>query len=338
MIYLYSIVFLGTIQLWQDITVKEYRAKLIEIRQAIEASSLEQIHDIARSLATSKISYAGKNLTPDMAVIEPLAEVRDIAKAQLFKKKISALIEALQGVDDSQDLKSDRTLLDRLRKEEAQSEIKKEGNLEYPNTDRPGFMQALGDKLSEILSWIGRQISQIIHWLLNLFFSKSSGAGISGISLGVIILVVIITILLGIFGFIVLSRNKIVDKKRVDGFTSPVTSIKDEDPLSRTSLEWERFAKELIAQGRFREAVRAWYHALLTTLFRTGFLHHRKERTNWEYVNSLSPSLVWRPDFVEATRRFEEEWYGRRNTDRERIEIYALKVQKILGFACKEQA
>jgi hypothetical protein len=85
----------------------------------------------------------------------------------------------------------------------------------------------------------------------------------------------------------------------------------DDDPLSRESGKWELYAQELAAAGRRREAIRAWYHAVLVALFRSGRLEPRKGRTNWEHAARLSPELSWRPTFLEITRHFDREWYGR---------------------------
>ena len=65
--------------------------------------------------------------------------------------------------------------------------------------------------------------------------------------------------------------------------------------------------------------MRAWYHAVLVALYRTGFVHYRRGRTNWEYVSSLSPSLPARQGFSDLTRRFEREWYGREESDPEAL-------------------
>jgi hypothetical protein len=96
----------------------------------------------------------------------------------------------------------------------------------------------------------------------------------------------------------------------VVGTSVPFGSKRDEDPLSRGAMEWERYAIQLAAAGRFREAIRAWYHAVLVTCYAAGVLHFRKGRTNWEYVATLAPSLPWRPEMIRLTRRFEREWYG----------------------------
>jgi hypothetical protein len=85
-----------------------------------------------------------------------------------------------------------------------------------------------------------------------------------------------------------------------------------------------------MGSGRFREAIRAWYHAVLVTLFRSGLLHYRKDRTNWEYAYALGPELPWRPGFVDATRTFEQIWYGRRETPPDAAEAFARDARGIL--------
>jgi hypothetical protein len=112
---------------------------------------------------------------------------------------------------------------------------------------------------------------------------------------------------------------------------APAASQRDEDPLSRESTEWERYARELEAAGRTREAIRAWYHALLVTLFRRGTLHYQKGRTNWEYAAQLPPEARWRPDFVTLTRDFDREWYGRRNSEPDVLRDYASLVRRVLA-------
>src|SRR5205085_4280663 len=87
--------------------------------------------------------------------------------------------------------------------------------------------------------------------------------------------------------------------------SEPVSSRRDEDPLSRGATEWERYAAQLAAAARFREAIRAWYHAVLVTCYSAHILHYRKGRTNWEYVAAIGPRVDWRPELVHLTKRFE---------------------------------
>jgi len=333
MIFLYCLTFLTIQQEQNKITVDEYRNRLIEIRAAVVRGDLKQVRKMGKSLLSCKIVHFEKDLLPDTFLLKPLAEAKDVSSFQLFADRIDILVEALKVVAEKQQVKPDRVLLERLRSEETVDEIKPGGKIDHPNVERRGLFQIIGDKISEIVTWVGKQIVYVINWFGELFFGGASGTGTFGSQTIIMVLVVIIVILLAVFGFNAWRRNRIVDKDPIASSMAPRMRSRDEDPLSRTSSEWERFAQELIKAGRFREAIRAWYHALLTGLFRTGYLHHRKDKTNWEYANSLSPQLQWRSDFIEAIRNFEVEWYGRRSTDQEKVAIYTMRVRKILGSA-----
>ena len=113
------------------------------------------------------------------------------------------------------------------------------------------------------------------------------------------------------------------------GRAGPTT--RDADPRSRSGGEWERYAQELAAQGRLREALRAWFHAVLATLYQHGLLHYRRDRTNWEYARAIAPDAAWRPQFIGLTEGFERHWYGAASTDDQALESYAGHAQNLLG-------
>ena len=62
--------------------------------------------------------------------------------------------------------------------------------------------------------------------------------------------------------------------------------------------------------GRYREAIRASYHAVLAVLFRSGRLHYEKGRTNWEYAARIPAGAAWKRPFSDLVQGFEREWYG----------------------------
>jgi hypothetical protein len=122
------------------------------------------------------------------------------------------------------------------------------------------------------------------------------------------------------------------------GEAGEVSSRADENPLSREAGEWERYAAELAAAGRLREAIRAWYHAVLVTLFRAGRLHHQQGRTNWEYVSQVGPEARWRPAFIELTQAFDREWYGRSQSAAEALRSYSGTARELLRAVRGEAA
>jgi hypothetical protein len=135
----------------------------------------------------------------------------------------------------------------------------------------------------------------------------------------VIAIAVVIVVLIGALAYAALRRSRRAREMPLQS-EAPAMSAHDADPLSRGANEWERYAAQLAAAGRTREAIRAWYHAVLVTLYSASILHFRKGRTNWEYVSMLAPSLTWRGRFVELTRQFEVEWYGLHESAEETLE------------------
>jgi hypothetical protein len=78
-------------------------------------------------------------------------------------------------------------------------------------------------------------------------------------------------------------------------------------------------ADELARQGRFLEAVRRLYLAVLSLLHRSRLIRYEKTRTNGEYVRQVrrapeAPPGV-HPAFVSLTGMFDQKWYGDRACD-----------------------
>ncbi len=116
--------------------------------------------------------------------------------------------------------------------------------------------------------------------------------------------------------FAVLAYRAYQGRRKGPGLELPkeeAQSDRDEDPTSRQPSEWEQHAEALARAGRYREAIRAWYHAVLAATFRRGYVTYAKGRTNWEYVAALSPGLRFRNDLIAMTQRFEGCWYGGRD-------------------------
>jgi hypothetical protein len=307
----------------------EYRAALKKIQALAESGDMEELHDSVRKLRAVRIRYGDAELPPDPTVLGPLAEARNPGAAKAASVRLRALLAELEEQPGESGARNpDRVLLEQLRAEEAEGEISADGKVGGPSLHPPrSFLEGLGDLVEELAKLIGR----FLNWLFRLFFSGASSPGAGGgVQWMVVALVVLVLAVLGAVAVLALRRTKGLQPSEARS-EAPAQSAKDEDPLSRSALEWERFAAELMGAGRFREAIRAWYHAVLVSLFRIGALHYRKDRTNWEYAYALASGVPWRAGFVEATRTFEQEWYGRRNTAVETAEGYQRRAQAILA-------
>jgi hypothetical protein len=86
--------------------------------------------------------------------------------------------------------------------------------------------------------------------------------------------------------------------------------------LEESPSELWRQADKLADDGRFREAVRVLYLAVLALLHRQQFIRFETTRTNGEYVRQVRLSEIAPPElhepFHELTNLFEAKWYGER--------------------------
>lgn len=92
----------------------------------------------------------------------------------------------------------------------------------------------------------------------------------------------------------------------------------EEGEPERTEDEWLALGSQLEAEGRFREAVRAYYLATLLALDGANVLRFIGTQTNWEHLARFralsSPPAV---PLYELTKSFDPLWYGGRTVTAE---------------------
>jgi hypothetical protein len=224
----------------------------------------------------------------------------------------------------------DRALLERVRRAEQKADPAAGGDVGGLPV-QPTVPERFLDALASAWRWLSDAWSRFTDWLERLWPRRERPeveveAGVPTVPVSVLVLAV--ALVLAVLAIIVMRRSS----RREPAATSQPedASRRDEDPLSREQDEWERYATELAAAGRTREAIRAWYHAVLVALFRGGLLHHQKGRTNWEYVARVPPQSDWRPEFIGLTRRFDREWYGRDRSAPDTLRECASEARAIL--------
>ena len=93
-------------------------------------------------------------------------------------------------------------------------------------------------------------------------------------------------------------------------------AIAADDARLRDAAGWEREAEQLLAAGRFREAVRARYLGTLSFLSARGAIRYERFKTNWEYARDLARTAEeFRPGFERLTNDFDYGWYGLKSLD-----------------------
>jgi hypothetical protein len=226
-----------------------------------------------------------------------------------LQSRLAVTIDEIRRLTPGAHAPADPKLLARVAGEQEVPELAPGGEIPLkPAT--PPLLERVAQSLEEAWNWIIDKLNRLLEWILDFFPDSARRPGTTGgmrwIVAGLVAVIVLLIVILALE-----SRRRARGKKKTALETSePLGSKRDDDPLSRGAAEWERYAAQLAQAGRFREAIRAWYHAALVSCYAAGVLHFRKSRTNWEYVAALAPSLGWRPEFISLTRRFEREWYG----------------------------
>jgi hypothetical protein len=319
----------------ETIPVDAYRGRLVEIQARLRSGDWVGARAGAREVLDDRIAYPGGTVEPDASVLGPIARATHPGEAGASAPRLDQLVAAMStGTGETAGGTSGDTagaanpkLLEAVRSRQALAELPQGGRL--PEVKDGGLIAALSGFLKPVADFFRDLLDRLWDWFLDLFPGPNQDGSRLRLDLKTVTaLVVALALVLAWVGWRVL-RHRRRGPALVPAGPAPLPPAADDDPLSRESNEWERYARELAAAGRHREAIRAWYHSVLVALYRTGALHHRKGRTNWEYVSAVPPGTPWRSGFSEMTRQFEREWYGRDQSDAEALresEAMALSV------------
>jgi hypothetical protein len=305
----------------EPLSLDQYRARLVRIDGLLGRGDVAAAARDASALRGVSIDANGEELEPADWVLSPLA------RGEPHRARLRSLIEALSAPGASAPA-PDPQLLQRLAREQGGPRVAPGGEIEEIDTPAASVAEQVLRWSRRVTGFVGRSILRFLRWLAGLF-PRSPGAQAEGSGqILVIVLAAVGIIVVGVAVLALLSFRRAVPHGSAPRPRTRLAS--DEDPLSRTAGGWEQHARELAAQGRPREAIRAWYHAVLVRCAAQGLLHHRKGRTNWEYAHALPPSVPWRGRFEDLTFRFDVEWYGRSESTGEALAAFADGAGEIL--------
>jgi hypothetical protein len=328
--------------LGEAISLAEYRARLQGIATALERGDPRAREAAGRLLGVRNIRFGGappagpRTLSPDLSVLAPLARGVQGPALRLAAVRLRTLLASLPEAETTAPEPADPVdppdpaLLARLSARAALADLPRGGGL--PRIRDDGWVKTVTDFFEPTRRWVADHLDRLWRWLVKLFTHKGKqGASEVDLPRLVTVLVLALAAVLGALGLLALKRRRAPAALLPAPAAAAPPPASDDDPLSRRAGEWEIYARELAAAGRHREAVRAWYHAVLVALYQRGTLHHRKGRTNWEYVATIPPQESWRPDFAALTRSFEREWYGSDQSSREALDEVAAAAEGLLG-------
>ena len=291
----------------QTISLDQYVRSLARLQSLLASNQLATAQEEARKLSSVDVNSPQGRFHADSAL---LGEIADAKRADVqLQQRIAVTIDEIHRIAPSITAAADPKLLSRVANEQAVPELAKGGELRVTPAMTP-LSERIAKSLEAVWKWIIETLGKILDWILDFLPDSVRRPGATGGMRWIVAAVVAAIVLLIVFLAFEVRRRARRKTAPATESIAPLGSQADADPLSRGASEWERYAAQLAQSERFREAIRAWYHAALVSCYAAGVLHFRKSRTNWEYIAALAPSLVWRPEFISLTRRFEREWYG----------------------------
>jgi hypothetical protein len=107
-------------------------------------------------------------------------------------------------------------------------------------------------------------------------------------------------------------QNRPTVSARREGMTPPSPADFLDEPDRQNVASLWRESDELARAGRFLDAVRTLYLAVLALLHQAALIRYERTRTNGEYADQLRPRVALHAPFVQLTGTFEIKWYGER--------------------------
>ncbi len=312
----------------EAIRIEQYIAELQHIDGLLATNDRELAKTEAMTLSAYDVDSPQGRFHADESLLGAIADSRETVAS--LRSRIALTLDELRRATGIGASDADRKLLEQVAKSQEVEELKSGGEIEGPPSVEIPFIERILKSVQKVIEWIVEKLGKLLEWLLDLLPGRNNMNTVTGgmrwIVLGIALVILFVIVLLA---FKVLRKSK-AEVRSVAESDAPIGSERDADPLSRGANEWERYALKLGSEGRYREAIRAWFHAVLVTCYAEGILHFRKGRTNWEYISALAPTHAWRPELITLTRRFEEEWYGHDDSALEAYEDCGARAQRIL--------
>jgi hypothetical protein len=195
------------------------------------------------------------------------------------------------------------------------------------------------------LKWVGHGLSQMVRWIWEAFeklwphskFGTSSGRGFDWLALVQIVLVVLIIAIAACL--VVLIIRGLARQRRAPLVAADVVAARpdltDENVAADQLPEegWLALARELMAQGNLRLALRALYLAGLAHLAARELISVAVFKSNREYETELRRRARANPETLSAFSQnvavFDCVWYGLYEVTSDTLQVFEANLQRI---------
>ena len=160
---------------------------------------------------------------------------------------------------------------------------------------RDEFKPPAQNPVRKALEWLGDKLGRLIENLLSVLGGGGAGSLVAWVILALLVAGIVVLV--------------VVRVRR--GPVARVAQHRVVIDRSREPADWRAEADEHARHGRYRDALRCRYRALVGDLARLGLLDEIPGRTTGEERGQLRATApVAAPDFTDATELFDRTWYG----------------------------
>lgn len=204
-------------------------------------------------------------------------------------------------------------------------------------------MTALANSFERMMKQFGEATERLFRKLFEGRESSRSGPNFDvsggGAGIGMVAKVLFITLIAAlVIWIVVLLVRKAAEEKpeEIDAGDLAGAIDLESDTIVATQLpedEWMKLAREQIAKGEHRLAVRALFLASLANLGERGLLRVARFKSNRDYTRELRLKARALPDvqtaFQENVGLFERVWYGLHDIGREAVDRFTANYERI---------
>jgi hypothetical protein len=197
--------------------------------------------------------------------------------------------------------------------------------------------------VSDAFSWIGRKLRDAVDWLIRQLFPEraTDARRAGGTAIGVLkfLLYAFIggAILLILWVIWIVYRQVQRQGRAIVGGNAVVAAAPDlrDENIQAAQLPvdgWLAMAREQMARGEWRLALRALYLAMLARLAADGLISLARFKTNLDYERELRRRALSRLDlvgqFAIRRRTFESVWYGRERAGEKDVREWMAELER----------
>jgi hypothetical protein len=205
------------------------------------------------------------------------------------------------------------------------------------------FFEKIGDMLQEAFKAVGRWLERLLRSLFQRQSTINPGSfSFNWVTTLKSLIYLLIAVVVGVALWI-LFRHWRKGRMPLASISStpiePLPDLADENVGADQLPEdgWIRLGRELLEQGEFRLALRAFYLASLAHLAERNLVSLAKFKSNRDYLRELQRRAHAFPEvasvFDNNVGVFDRVWYGRHEVDAELVARFAADVQRLKGVA-----